>query len=438
MPFWALRAMILYDVIPANAGIQGLIRVSLIISAARNNVVFLFNPRCRKGNKLLSMNSKEPGFSTKAIHAGQDPEERTGAVTVPLFLTTTYAQHTLGEHVKYDYGRTINPTRESWETSIAALENGKFGFAFASGMSAIAAAMSVVGTGDHVIAGSDMYGGTYRYFSKLLSPLGVEFSYVDMREMASVHDAIKMNTRLVYSETPTNPMMNLTDLRALGKIAKDAGIISVVDNTFMSPYLQQPLDLGIEIVVHSATKYLGGHSDVLGGAVVTSNAEIAEKIKFYQNAYGAVPSPFDCWLMLRSVKTLALRMDAHSKNAQIIAGHLAKDRRIKKIFYPGLPSHPQHDLARSQMKDFGGMISIELGSIENARKFTGALKYFTLGESLGGVESLVCHPLTMTHGSVPEARRNELGITPGLVRLSVGVEDVADLIEDIERGLETI
>jgi cystathionine gamma-lyase len=384
------------------------------------------------------MHPKEPAFSTKAIHAGQEPEALTGAVTVPIYQATTYAQHRLGEHIKYDYGRTINPTREAWETSIAALENGKCGFAFASGMSAIAAAMSIVRPGDHVIAGSDMYGGTYRYFSKILEPLGVEFSYVHMAEIGDTKGHIKKNTRLIYAETPTNPMMNLTDLRALGKLAEERGILTVVDNTFMSPYLQQPLDLGIDIVVHSATKYLGGHSDVLGGAVVTSNADIAEKIKFYQNAYGAVPSPFDCWLLLRSVKTLALRMDAHSKNARIIAGRLVKDLRVKKVFYPGLPSHPQHELALIQMKDFGGMISIETGSLENARKFTGALKYFTLGESLGGVESLVCHPLTMTHGSVPEERRNELGITPGLVRLSVGVEDISDLLEDIERGLEAI
>jgi cystathionine gamma-lyase len=379
-----------------------------------------------------------PGFSTTAIHAGQEPEALTGAVTVPIFQTTTYAQHTLGEHVKYDYGRTINPTREAWETNIAALENGKFGFAFSSGMSAIAAAMSVVRPGDHVIAGSDMYGGTYRYFSKILEPMGVEFSYVHMAETGDIKGHIKANTRLVYAETPTNPMMNLTDLRALAKLAKADGLLTIVDNTFMSPYLQQPLDLGIEIVVHSATKYLGGHSDVLGGALVTSNAEIAEKIKFYQNAYGAVPSPFDCWLMLRSVKTLSLRMRAHCENAQIIAERLAKDERVKKVFYPGLTSHPQHSLAMKQMKSFGGIVSVELGSLDNARKFTSALKYFTLGESLGAVESLVCHPLTMTHASVPEERRNELGITEGLIRLSVGIEDIGDLLEDIERGLNAL
>ncbi|SRR5579883_207939 len=379
-----------------------------------------------------------PGFNTTAIHAGQEPEKLTGAVTVPIYQSTTYAQQELGEHVKYDYGRTINPTREAWETSLAALENGIAGFAFSSGMSAIAAAMSIIGPGDHVIAGNDMYGGTYRYFSKILEPLGVKFSYVDMRNPANVQNAIKDNTRLIYCETPTNPMMNLTDLGAIAKIAREEGLITVVDNTFMSPYLQNPLDFGIEIVVHSATKYLGGHSDVIGGALVTSKQEHAEKIKFYQNSYGAVPSPFDCWLLLRSVKTLGLRMRAHSDNAQVIAERLHSDPRVAKVFYPGLASHPQHELAKSQMKAFGGMISLETGSIDNAKKFTKTLRYFTLGESLGGVESLVCHPVTMTHGSVPEERRKELGITPGLVRLSVGVEDVEDLLEDIERGLEAL
>jgi cystathionine gamma-lyase len=385
-----------------------------------------------------------PGFSTTAIHAGQEPEARTGAVTVPIFQTTTYAQHTLGEHVKYDYGRTINPTREAWETSIAALENGKFGFAFASGMSAIAAALSLVKPGDHVIAGSDMYGGTYRYLSKILSNFGIEISYVNMSPVGSighmepVENAIKPNTTLVYAETPTNPMMNLTDLAALGKLGRERGILTVVDNTFMSSYLQNPLDFGIEVVLHSATKYIGGHSDVLGGALVTSNAEIAEKIKFYQNAYGAVPSPFDCWLLLRSVKTLALRMRAHCENAQIIAERLHSDERVKKVYYPGLAGHPQYQLGLRQMKGSGGIVSVELGSLDYARKFTSALKYFTLGESLGAVESLVCHPLTMTHASVPEERRRELGITEGLVRLSVGIEDIGDLLEDMERGLNAI
>jgi cystathionine beta-lyase/cystathionine gamma-synthase len=379
-----------------------------------------------------------PGFSTTAIHAGQEPEPRTGAVTVPIFQSTTYAQHALGEHVKYDYGRTINPTREAWETSIAALENGTFGFAFASGMSTIAAALSLIKPGQHVIAGSDMYGGTYRYFSKILETSGIEFSFVPMDHIHSIERAIKANTRLIYAETPTNPMMNLTDLGALGVLAREREIMTIVDNTFMSPYLQNPLDFGINIVLHSVTKYIGGHSDVIGGAMVTSSAEIAEKIKFYQNAYGAVPSPFDCWLLLRSVKTLALRMRAHCENAQMIAERLAADPRVKKVYYPGLSSHPQHQLALLQMKGFGGMVSVETGSLKNAKKFTGALHYFTLGESLGAVESLVCHPLTMTHASVPEQRRQELGITEGLVRLSVGVEDIGDLLEDIENGLNAL
>ncbi len=379
-----------------------------------------------------------PGFSTTAIHAGQEPEQVTGAVTIPIFATTTYAQPELGEHVKYDYTRTINPTREAWETSIAALENGKFGFAFSSGMSAIAAALSLLKPGDHVIAGNDMYGGTYRYFSKVLAPVGIEFSYVDMRDVTRVASAITGKTRLIYAETPTNPMMNLVDLGAIGTLARDREILSAVDNTFATPYLQNPLDFGIDITIHSVTKYLGGHSDVLGGAVVTAQSEIAEQIKFYQNSYGAVPSPFDCWLLLRSVKTLALRMRAHCENAHIIAERLARDPAIKNVYYPGLSSHPQYELARHQMKDFGGMVSVETGSLENAKKFTGALTYFTLGESLGGVESLVCHPVTMTHASVPEERRRELGITPGLVRLSVGIEDIGDLLQDIERALATL
>lgn len=378
------------------------------------------------------------GFSTKAIHVGQEPEQLTGAVVVPIYQTTTYAQETLGEHVKYDYGRTINPTREAWETNIAALENGKFGFAFSSGMSALAAATCMLRSGDHVIAASDMYGGTYRYFSKILVEHGVEFSYVDMRDVEHIRSAVRKSTKLIYAETPTNPMMNLVDLAAVSKIAREVGAMTAVDNTFMSPYLQNPLDFGIDIVMHSATKYLGGHSDVLGGVVVTSSDAYAEPIKFYQNAYGAVSSPFDSWLLLRSVKTLALRMRAHCENAQIIAERLVSEMGADKVHYPGLPTHPQHALALRQMKAFGGMISIETGSLDNARKFTDALEYFTLGESLGGVESLVCHPVSMTHGSVPEEKRKMLGITEGLVRLSVGVEDVSDLLKDVERGLSAL
>ncbi len=378
------------------------------------------------------------GFKTKAIHIGQEPEQVTGAVAVPVFQTSTYAQKELGGHAEFDYARTINPTRLALEENLAALENGKYGYCFASGMAAIAATLSLVKNGDHVVAGSDMYGGSYRYFSRILSENGVEFSYVDMREPKNIEAAIKANTKLIYCETPTNPMMNLVDLEAVGKIAKAKKLISVVDNTFMSPYFQNPLDFEIDIVLHSATKYIGGHSDVIGGAVVTANSDLAEKIKFYQNSAGGVPGPWDVWLLLRSVKTLAIRMEAHNANAIQIAEFLSKQAKIKKIFYPGLSTHPQHALAKRQMRGFGGIISIETGSLENATKFTSKLKVFTLGESLGGVESLVCHPVTMTHGSVPPERRVELGITDGLIRLSVGIEDIGDLMADMERGLDAI
>jgi cystathionine beta-lyase/cystathionine gamma-synthase len=378
------------------------------------------------------------GFKTKAIHAGQEPEQITGAVAVPVFQTSTYAQKELGEHVTFDYARTINPTRIALEKNLAALENGAFGYCFASGMAAIAATLSLVKSGDHVIAGNDMYGGTYRYFSKILCENGIEFSYVDMRETKNIEAAIKSNTKMIYCETPTNPMMNLVDLAAVSKIAKGKHLISVIDNTFMSPYFQNPLDLGIDIVLHSATKYIGGHSDVIGGAVITGDSHLAEKIKFYQNSAGGVPGPWDVWLLLRSVKTLAIRMEAHQTNAMKIAEYLSKEPKIKKIYYPGLASHPQHKLAKQQMRGFGGIISIETGSLENAKRFAGALEIFTTGESLGGVESLLCHPVTMTHGSVPVERRTELGITDGLVRLSVGIEDIEDLMADIKRGLNAI
>jgi cystathionine gamma-lyase len=378
------------------------------------------------------------GFSTKAIHVGQEPEPVTGAVTVPIYQTSTYAQKELGEHVLYDYARTINPTRVALEKNLAALENGKYGFSFASGMSAIACAMSLAKSGEHIIAASDMYGGSYRYFSKILEQYGVSFSYVDMTDVENIRKAIRKETRIIYTETPTNPMMSITDLAGVARVAKEHGVISMVDNTFASPYLQNPLDFGIDVVLHSVTKYIGGHSDLIGGALITSNDKFAEQFKFYQNSVGAVPAPFDCWLLLRSVKTLALRMKAHTSNAMQIAEHLSKDSRVKKVYYPGLASHPQHELAKKQMRGFGGMISIELGSIENAKRFASKLRLFTLGESLGGVESLVCHPVTMTHGSVPEDRRLQLGITPGLVRLSVGVEEVEDLIADIEAGLAAL
>lgn len=378
------------------------------------------------------------GFRTKAIHVGQEPEEVTGAVAVPVFQTSTYAQKELGAEVQFDYARTINPTRLALERNLAALENGEFGYCFASGMSAIVAALSLVKTGDHVIAAGDMYGGSYRYFSRVLSEYNIEFSYVDMRDIANIDHAVRPNTKMIYSETPTNPMMNLTDLGELAAFAKKHNLMSVVDNTFMSPYFQNPLDHGIDIVVHSATKYIGGHSDLIGGCLVTNRSDIAERIKFYQNSAGAVPGPWDCWLLLRSVKTLAIRMEAHSANAQGIAEFLSTHPKVKAVFYPGLPSHPQHDIAHKQMRGFGGMLAFETGSLANAKRFAAALRIFTLGESLGGVESLVCHPVSMTHGSVPIERRHELGITDGLVRLSCGIEDYDDLLEDVRNALEAM
>jgi cystathionine gamma-lyase len=378
------------------------------------------------------------GFRTKAIHVGQEPEEVTGAVTVPVFQTSTYAQKELGGDVTFDYARTINPTRLALEKNLAALENGEFGYCFSSGMSAIVAALSLVKSGDHVIAAGDMYGGSYRYFSRVLSEYNIEFSYVDMRDIANIDHAVRPNTKMIYSETPTNPMMNLTDLGALADFAKKHKLTSIVDNTFMSPYFQNPLDHGIDIVVHSATKYIGGHSDLVGGCLVTNRSDIAEKIKFYQNSAGAVPGPWDCWLLLRSVKTLAIRMEAHSKNAQGIAEFLETHPKVKAVFYPGLPSHPQHDIANKQMRGFGGMISFETGSLANAKNFARAVRVFTLGESLGGVESLVCHPVSMTHGSVPIERRHELGITDGLIRLSCGIEDYDDLLADVRQALEAM
>jgi cystathionine beta-lyase/cystathionine gamma-synthase len=378
------------------------------------------------------------GFRTKAIHVGQEPEPITGAVTVPIFQTSTYAQKVLGGEVQFDYARTINPTRLALERNLAALENGKYGYSFASGMSAIAAALSLVKTGDHVIAGSDMYGGSYRYFHRILSEYGVEFSYVDMRSEKNIEVALKPNTKLIYCETPTNPMMNLSDLGSVAKFAKAKGLITVVDNTFMTPYLQNPLDFGIDIVVHSVTKYIGGHSDLVGGVVITSNDAYAEKIKFYQNSAGAVQGPMDAWLLLRSVKTLALRVEAHCANAMAVSELLASHPKVKKFFYPGHANHSQHELAKKQMRGFGGMISFETGGLEQAKRFASKLEVFTLGESLGGVESLVCHPVTMTHGSVPAERRAELGITDGLVRLSCGIEDMDDLLADVKRGLDAI
>jgi len=374
-------------------------------------------------------------FATKAIHIGQEPDELTGSVTVPLYQTSTYAQEEIGRHKGYEYARTQNPTRDRWETCLAALEGGIAAYAFGSGSAAVDTVMRLLSAGDHVIMAEDMYGGTYRLASKVLSRFGISFTYVDMRDPANVSAALTPSTKMVYTETPTNPMMTITDIKAIAAISTQAGAMLVVDNTFATPYFQRPLEQGADIVIHSATKYLGGHSDLVHGIVATRHTHLAEQLQFLQNAVGAVPGPFECWLCLRSAKTLHIRMEQHALNAMRIAQWLETHPAIHAIYYPGLPSHPQHALAASQMSGFGGMISIDLGSLQRATEVTKMLQLFCLAESLGGVESLVCHPVSMTHGSVPPEQRAKLGITDGLIRLSVGIEDVADLIADLEQAL---
>ncbi len=379
-------------------------------------------------------------FSTKAIHAGNKPDPTTGAVNVPIYATSTYADEAFGVSKGFDYGRTINPTRVALETNIAALENAKYGFAFSSGMGATHAVATLLQKGYHVIVSQNVYGGTYRIFERVFRKMGLDFSWIDTSDENEVKSALKPNTKMIFVETPTNPMLTLTDLDMISGFARKNKLISVCDNTFMSPYFQNPLDMGIDIVVHSTTKYINGHSDAIGGFAATNSDDIAEQIKFIQNSVGAVPSPFDCYLVLRATKTLALRMERHNQNAVKIAAELHENykNKIKKVYYPGLESHPQHELAKKQMRGFGGMISIELGSLDNAVKFFNGLKIFSRAESLGGVESLVCHPVSMTHGAVPKEEREKFGLTDGLVRLSVGVEDYDDLIEDIKNALSNL
>jgi cystathionine gamma-lyase/cystathionine beta-lyase/cystathionine gamma-lyase/homocysteine desulfhydrase len=390
--------------------------------------------------KLETMNEKKPNakFSTLAIHAGQEPEASTGAVSVPIYQTSTYAQEGIGKHKGFEYARTQNPTRLALEKNLAALENGKSCFAFASGMAAINAVMTLLKAGDHVIVSDNTYGGTFRLFDKILKKFGLEFSYVDTREPQNVEDAVRPETRMVFVETPTNPVMSLTDLQAVAEITKRRGLRLVVDNTFMSPYFQRPIELGADIVVHSTTKYLNGHSDSIGGAVILNEEEDAKQIAFIQNAAGAILSPMDSWLVMRGTKTLAVRMRQHDENGRLVAQFLSEHPKVQKVYYPGLKSHPQYELARKQMMGFGGMLSFETGSLENAGRVLEGVKLCTLGESLGGVESLISHPATMTHASVPESERTRLGITDGLVRISVGIEDVEDLIEDIDNALSKI
>jgi len=378
-------------------------------------------------------------FSTKAIHVGQEPDPTTGAVMTPIYQTSTYVQEGIGKHKGYEYARTGNPTRTALEACLASLENAKYGLCFASGLAAEMNIMYLLKQGDHVVVGEDVYGGTYRLFQRVMTKYGLKFSFVDSRDLSNVEKAITKDTRMLWLETPTNPMLQLVDLQAATKIGRGKGLINVVDNTFASPYLQNPLDLGADIVVHSTTKYIGGHSDVVGGALMTSNTELYEELKFHQNACGGVPGPQDCFLTMRGVKTLAVRMEQHQKNAMEIAKLLSGHEGLEKVIYPGLADHPHHELAKKQMRGFGGMLSIVVkGGQDAAQRFMTGTKLFSLAESLGGVESLMCHPSTMTHGSIPKEDREARGITDGLVRLSVGIEDVEDLVEDIKTALAKI
>ncbi|HVF87916.1 MAG TPA: cystathionine gamma-synthase [Pyrinomonadaceae bacterium] len=378
------------------------------------------------------------GFATKAIHAGNAPDPTTGAVTVPIYQTSTYAQEGLGKHKGFEYARTQNPTRLALEQNIAALEGARFGYAFASGMAAIDTTLRLVKAGEHVVVSDNTYGGTFRLFSRILSDYGIEFSYVDTSDATSVEAAIKDNTRMVFVETPTNPVMVVTDLQAVSDVAHRAGARVVCDNTFMSPYLQRPLEFGVDIVVHSTTKYLNGHSDSVGGVIVLNDEKDAEWIAFVQNGVGAILSPFDSWLTLRGTKTLAVRMEQHDQSGRAVAAFLEEHPKIEKIYYPGSLSHRQHDLAKRQQRGFGGMVAFEVGSLDNARAVLEGVRLCTLAESLGGVETLISHPATMTHASVLPETRARLGITDGLVRISVGLEDTDDIIADLDQALDKI
>ena len=376
----------------------------------------------------------ETAFGTRAIHAGQRPEPLAGAIMTPVYLTSTYVQSALGEHKGYEYARGKNPTREALERNVAALEGGRHGFAFASGTACLDSIMKLFRAGDHVICGENVYGGTFRLFDKILQNFGMTFSYVDSRDPQRIEDACTPKTVALLIETPTNPMMRLTDLAAAGEISRRRKLRFIVDNTFATPFFQRPFDHGADIVYHSTTKYLNGHSDMIGGICVVRDDDLATRLQFIQNAAGAVPGPFDSWLALRGTKTLHLRMPRHDENGRKIANWLAERLGDEAVIYPGLPSHPQHKLAAKQMTGFGGMISVELGTRERAARVLNAVKVFSLAESLGGVESLINHPATMTHASVPPDRRAALGITDGLIRLSCGVEDVEDLIADLDRA----
>ena len=377
-------------------------------------------------------------FSTRCIHAGQQPDPSTGAIITPIFQTSTYVQDALGEHKGYEYARTQNPTRAAVEANIAAIEGGKGALAFASGMAAIAAVASFLASGDHVVVTDNTYGGTYRYFERILRKYGLDFTYVDTSNLDAIAGAFKTTTKLLFVETPTNPVLALTDLAAAAEMAHGRGAKLVVDNTFASPAVQRPIEFGADLVLHSTTKYLNGHSDSIGGVVVATADADLEWLQFYQNSAGAILSPFDSWLVLRGTKTLAVRMTQHNANGLTLAQFLAAHRKVRKVYYPGLPDHPQHELARRQMKGFGGMLSFDLGSLDGARRLLNQVKLMALAESLGGVETLISHPATMTHASVPIERRQAIGITDGLVRISAGIEDIDDLTEDLSQALDAV
>jgi cystathionine gamma-lyase len=381
--------------------------------------------------------SKGLSFGTRAIHAGVEPEPITGAIMTPIFQTSTYVQPAVGEprDGRYDYGRTANPTREALEASIAALEGGTHGVAFASGLAAIEAIVKRLSAGDHVVSEENTYGGTTRMFNHVLSRLGIDFTYVDARDADAVAAAMRPNTKLVHVETPTNPMMKLCDIAAVADIAHAGGALLCVDNTFASPYNQRPLEMGADFTMHSSTKYVNGHSDVIGGLVAVGNVDLADDLYFIRKSTGAVPGPMDCWLTLRGIKTMHVRMQRHNENGLAVAQWLESHPKVDRVLYPGLPSHEQHDLATRQMSGFTGMVSVDVGTLERTKALTEHLRIFSLAESLGGVESLVNVPALMTHGSVPEERRQAMGITPGLVRFSVGIEDIDDILADLDRVL---
>jgi len=377
-------------------------------------------------------------FSTVCLHAGQEPDPATGAIITPIYQTSTYVQEELGKHKGFEYARTQNPTRLALERNLAAIEAGTAAYAFASGMAAIGAIATLLKAGDHVVVSDNTYGGTFRLFDKVLTRYQLTFSYVDTSDLAAVERAMTPATRLVFVETPTNPIMGLTDLRGAAEIAHRHNARLAVDNTFASPYNQRPIEFGADLVTHSTTKYLNGHSDSVGGVVVAVRDEDVEWLKFVQNAEGAILSPFDSWLVLRGTKTLPIRMQQHNLNGAALAQFVSQHPKVKRVYYPGLPSHPQHELAKTQMRGFGGMLSFDLGSLEGARQFLNHVRLHALAESLGGVESLVCHPATMTHASVPADRRQALGITDGLVRISAGIEDIDDLRDDLAQALDKV